>query len=97
MNRLHGWAVVCVVAALALAASASADGSWVGKRVMPKKAGLTISHTNDQGRDVEVAKLDAMFYTVELGLQQPGLVAGDLPGREAPRQQEGGRVCKTGV
>ena len=65
MNRLRGWAVTCIVAALGLAASASADDSWVGKRVMVKTAGVTIGNTDDQGRDVEVATLGGMVYTVE--------------------------------
>ena len=64
MNRQHCWAVGCIVAILGLAASA--DDSWVGKRVMTKKDGITIGHTDDKGQDVEVAKLDdGMVYQVE--------------------------------
>jgi tetratricopeptide (TPR) repeat protein len=66
MNRLNAWAVICIVAVLGLASSASADDSWVGKRIMTKKDGLTIGHTNKKGQEVEDAKLDdAMDYTVE--------------------------------
>jgi tetratricopeptide (TPR) repeat protein len=65
MYRLRGWSVICIVAVLGLAASASDDDSWVGKRIMTKKGGLTIGHTNKKGQEVEDATLDEMVYTVE--------------------------------
>ncbi len=64
MGRLHGWAVCCVVAAAALAA-ARADDDWTGKRVMTRKSGQKITTTDESGRDVDVAVLDEMVYTVE--------------------------------
>ena len=43
----------------------SADDSWVGKRVMAKKASTTIGHTDDLGRGVEDGTLEDVVYTVE--------------------------------
>ena len=66
MTRLRGVWIGCVVAAVALAAApARADDSWVGQRIMLKKAGVTIGHTDDKGVDHEDATLDQMVYTVE--------------------------------
>jgi tetratricopeptide (TPR) repeat protein len=45
-------------------ASWAADESWVGQRIMTKKAGTWIGHADPFGRPVYVAELTEMVYTV---------------------------------
>src|SRR6266852_1678200 len=53
-------------AALLLPTVAFADdgGSWVGKRIMIKKAGVRIGHSDDAGRQIYLAELTDLVYTV---------------------------------
>jgi hypothetical protein len=67
MFRPRGLWFTCVVVVASLAAApARADDSWVGKRVMPKHAGVTIGHTDKNDQEVVDAKLNQQFdYKVE--------------------------------
>src|SRR5262249_54203449 len=41
------------------------DDSWVGKKVMTNKGGVRIGYTDEQDRQVFVATLTDIYYTVE--------------------------------
>jgi len=66
MLRLRGLWFSCVVVVVSLAtATARADDSWVGKTAMPKRAGLTIGHTDKNDQEVVDATLNDIEYKVE--------------------------------
>jgi hypothetical protein len=81
--------VVAFSLALLPAAQGEKGGSWLGKKVLPRKSGVRISQTDDQGRRRDVATLTAMRYIVEqekgdaIQLRHWGL-RGWPPGRQDP-------------
>jgi tetratricopeptide (TPR) repeat protein len=63
MRVVHATCVLCLIAAGVTPATATAgDTSWAGKDIILKKTGIRIRYTDDNGKQVYVAKLTAIQY-----------------------------------
>ena len=66
LPRRHVLPIVLLLGSLVVSISASAGegDSWAGRKIMVRKAGTWIGHTDAFGRQVYVAELTDMVYTV---------------------------------